>query len=808
MVHQYVRRTNQSRQKDADNWILQRTAVRSLPAKTVTPQVQTKSPVSDRSRIKLDWMEIPLSNHSAMPVQAKLEIGPANDVYEQEADRVAHQVVDKINSLTKETIPGQEIREEKEVQRKSGVGIGVHQDAREGVTKVRHTPRQRLTVNRTVNGEGQRLEASAELEASIQGKRGRGQPLDESVREPMEQEFGADFRGVRVHKDTKSARLNQLIQAKAFTTGEDIFFRAGAYEPGSRGGQELLAHELTHVVQQNGRQASKNPQQHSQVIQRMGDFGIEYETPAEMYHESEDEELEPVPDGEKITNPDARNWYIESDSGHIEFITTRGKIDHTRAALENIAKEVGMIKENTRQENLQEKEINNRINVPLKELSPTVAADNTVGDVWATKKPAAYNGKIQFTGNIPIKDYPALMKQLSELKFIAYAGNLLDQHQDNQGTEESKKFTALHALETPAGKYMLSPQKRKMIETTKNKSEVVVKAIEGAIGNLQSRDELKGLIQLMLDYASQINRQGKSMNLKESITVMTRADFNSIYHKSITRDDRELIRGNHDGIAELITKALQEVIDEIRREKDENYEPKNLLLGRQVERTAGELEREENKEDNIEIRQWVDSVIGQGISGLEDLPEKKDWLSSDKLLNDTDAKAMGKQEVRDRAESGDWLVPFEYRGMPSAQVDATKAQNWLPNLIENLFNSNPGDKLNHLKGKTKLGREMEAYNELRLLLIFLKKEIVRTKQKEQTESGSKQVWKLEKNPDREKIKATTKELENYLEKWGSPNKYRKGEERPDYVNKLNEIEKEYLRPWLSEARDKLNLKLK
>ncbi|MBD1837207.1 DUF4157 domain-containing protein, partial [Coleofasciculus sp. FACHB-501] len=94
--------------------------------------------------------------------------------------------------------------------------------------------------------------ASPDLEASIQQARGSGQPLAQSIREPMEQAFGADFSGVKIHTDAQSNQLNRSIQAKAFTTGQDIFFRAGAYEPGSRGGQELIAHELTHVVQQNG----------------------------------------------------------------------------------------------------------------------------------------------------------------------------------------------------------------------------------------------------------------------------------------------------------------------------------------------------------------------------------------------------------------------------------------------------------------------------------------------------------------------------------------------------------------------------
>jgi hypothetical protein len=96
------------------------------------------------------------------------------------------------------------------------------------------------------------MAATPELESSIQRLRGSGQPLADTVREPMERAFGADFSGVKVHTDAQSDQLNQSIQAKAFTTGGDIFFREGAYDPQSRGGQELIAHELTHVVQQTG----------------------------------------------------------------------------------------------------------------------------------------------------------------------------------------------------------------------------------------------------------------------------------------------------------------------------------------------------------------------------------------------------------------------------------------------------------------------------------------------------------------------------------------------------------------------------
>jgi len=100
-------------------------------------------------------------------------------------------------------------------------------------------------------------DASPNLETAIQQARGSGQALAPDLQAKMGQAMGADFSNVRVHTDTQSDHLNRSIQAKAFTTGQDIFFRQGAYQPGNRGGQELIAHELTHVVQQGGGQQKR-----------------------------------------------------------------------------------------------------------------------------------------------------------------------------------------------------------------------------------------------------------------------------------------------------------------------------------------------------------------------------------------------------------------------------------------------------------------------------------------------------------------------------------------------------------------------
>ncbi|WP_293163664.1 DUF4157 domain-containing protein [Okeania sp. SIO2C9] len=196
----------------------------------------------------------------SMTIQPKLTIGESNDAYEQEADRVASRVVDEINAPA----PIQRQTGEEELQREPQLSA-IKLQGKTGEKDLGYSPKKpivqwkgieegvllrRAAVNRMNGYRGG--EATGDLESSINSARGSGQPLDQGLQEKMGQAMGADFSGVRVHTDAQSDQLNQSIQAKAFTTGQDVFFRQGAYEPSSRGGQELIAHELTHVVQQNG----------------------------------------------------------------------------------------------------------------------------------------------------------------------------------------------------------------------------------------------------------------------------------------------------------------------------------------------------------------------------------------------------------------------------------------------------------------------------------------------------------------------------------------------------------------------------
>ena len=91
-----------------------------------------------------------------------------------------------------------------------------------------------------------------EVESAIASARGHGRALDAPVRDRVGEALGDSLADVRVHSDERADSLARSVSARAFTTGTDIFFAHGEYQPQTSGGEARLAHELTHVVQQRG----------------------------------------------------------------------------------------------------------------------------------------------------------------------------------------------------------------------------------------------------------------------------------------------------------------------------------------------------------------------------------------------------------------------------------------------------------------------------------------------------------------------------------------------------------------------------
>ncbi len=120
-------------------------------------------------------------------------------------------------------------------------------------------------------------ESEGRLERDLRQSRGGGEPLPEKARIQMEAGIGADFSGVRVHTDDRAQQMNRTLGSQAFASGNDIFFNQGNFNPESKSGRFLLAHELTHTVQQGASpkvQRSPDPNKRDTAIKNVSDQGV------------------------------------------------------------------------------------------------------------------------------------------------------------------------------------------------------------------------------------------------------------------------------------------------------------------------------------------------------------------------------------------------------------------------------------------------------------------------------------------------------------------------------------------------------
>ena len=160
--------------------------------------------------------------------QSKLTVGAAGDQYEQEADRVAEQVMrmsDPAIRLQRQCACG-------------GAGGTCDQCASRPTLVQRHANAFKNPAS-TV---------APQIVSEVLGSSGR--PLDASTRAFMEERFGRDFGQVRIHSDERAGESAGAVNAFAYTVGQNVIFGAGQYAPQTNAGRRLLAHELTHVVQQ------------------------------------------------------------------------------------------------------------------------------------------------------------------------------------------------------------------------------------------------------------------------------------------------------------------------------------------------------------------------------------------------------------------------------------------------------------------------------------------------------------------------------------------------------------------------------
>ncbi|TCP24048.1 DNA/RNA non-specific endonuclease [Tenacibaculum skagerrakense] len=237
-------------------------------------------------------------------IQPKLNVGKPGDKYEVEADRAADQIVaggkeNKTSSFFAPSVqkknedevqkqesneneiqqkplvdpitPGVQLKsesilqkQEEEIQQKEDEEVQTKKESTEtslGGDIIQQQAEEDIQekededIQEKEDEEVQQLQMSggdnnSSLENNLSSSKGGGNPLPSNTQNEMESGFGADFSGVRVHNDNNAVQMNQELGSQAFTNGNDIYFNEGKYNPESDSGKHLLAHELTHTVQQ------------------------------------------------------------------------------------------------------------------------------------------------------------------------------------------------------------------------------------------------------------------------------------------------------------------------------------------------------------------------------------------------------------------------------------------------------------------------------------------------------------------------------------------------------------------------------
>lgn len=236
-------------------------------------------------------------------VQAKLNIGKSNDKYEIEADKAADKIVANKQKSDSDSFFGappvaqkkvmngihQQVENNDEIQQKPTVDTisPIAQLEKEETLQnkldspkkeesrtsdiftapqsyIQNKPEEEIQPQKEEESQtkeaNQKIQMSADgeanpnenLESSLNNSKGGGTPLSGNSKQEMESGFGTDFNKVRIHNDSSAVQMNKQLGSQAFANGNDVYFNAGKYNPNSQTGKHLLAHELTHTVQQGG----------------------------------------------------------------------------------------------------------------------------------------------------------------------------------------------------------------------------------------------------------------------------------------------------------------------------------------------------------------------------------------------------------------------------------------------------------------------------------------------------------------------------------------------------------------------------
>ncbi len=211
--------------------------------------------------------------HSPQPFfQTKLQFGKAGDKYEKEADAVADLVTkngsnghsrhkpEKITPVQPGSLASAQMKTQRKAELENPSLQMQEMEEEEPVQAMEMEEEEPIQAMEAEEEEEVQMKpepglptSSQELSNKLQNKSGEGMPIPKKTRREMENSMGADFEGVSIHTDADAVKMTRTLGAQAFTHGKDIYFNVGKFQPDTKKGRHLIAHELTHVVQQNGK---------------------------------------------------------------------------------------------------------------------------------------------------------------------------------------------------------------------------------------------------------------------------------------------------------------------------------------------------------------------------------------------------------------------------------------------------------------------------------------------------------------------------------------------------------------------------
>jgi hypothetical protein len=227
---------------------LQRTIGDQAVQRLVATGRQASSDAPATTRFAHDFSRISVHSKTLSSSQPKLTVNTPGDIYEREAEAIADKVTrmsgNQSPPLSHSQLPKAPLSE---------IPAPIVQAKSEGGPAVSNT-----------------------LSEQITSSRGSGAEMDRTTQAFMQSRFGADFSHVRIHTDGEAVRIARELNAQAFTVGRDIHFDSGKYSPGTDGGRHLLAHELTHTIQQGGpRTIQRRTEPNRQTVEGLNMIPVE-----------------------------------------------------------------------------------------------------------------------------------------------------------------------------------------------------------------------------------------------------------------------------------------------------------------------------------------------------------------------------------------------------------------------------------------------------------------------------------------------------------------------------------------------------